>query len=638
MRRKIVFQLFFLTFFLCCIIISLIIGGQYYIINHVYLDKEKENIQKEIQAYYQAVKRNPQDKMDLHKRETTLFEKHGIMVSRLDDLGNIKNLPTGDYYLEVMSTDQYDKTEAKRILLNNLINAKKDVNALETIFSYLSEFENYAVEISFDGISSLKKLNHTVPISIWISKINESFVAPYFYGEQQKADIGNEQIKLEESEGEFPQKNADISPPLPFKVKPMYTQSAQSGIVTDMRLPNYSNPEEEQSLYNNQTFAENILMFQADYLTDRIKLSEEKWLQQELNIDGVRYVQFIRPITHNGQVTEFVFTLTSLQPLTKAADLMKDYYLYLLLISIALTTIFCIYYSRIITKPILRINQVTKKIIEFEFGEKIPVYSKNEIGVLSNNINQLSERLEGYIEKLHAANNKLMEDIEIEKKLEQVRKDFISGVSHELKTPLSVMQVSVSMLQDGIAPEKNEYYLQAIENEIAKVNVLVNEMLNLAKYESGTYQLEKEIINIKNLFTQVFQKLLFQIEEKGLKASLQLEDATVNANSNLLEQVLINLLTNAIRYTEPGHELIVTIKKQEDSVYVGIENKGAHLPEESLDKIWDQFYRIDASRDRVKGGTGLGLSIVKQILELHDAQYGAMNTNDGVLFYFYIEK
>ncbi|MEH6995897.1 histidine kinase dimerization/phospho-acceptor domain-containing protein, partial [Neobacillus drentensis] len=94
--------------------------------------------------------------------------------------------------------------------------------------------------------------------------------------------------------------------------------------------------------------------------------------------------------------------------------------------------------------------------------------------------------------------------------MEQVRKDFISGVSHELKTPLSVMQVSVSMLQDGIAPEKNEYYLQAIENEIAKVNVLVNEMLNLAKYESGTYQLEKEQINIKNLFTQIFKKLLFQ--------------------------------------------------------------------------------------------------------------------------------
>lgn len=624
MRRKIVFQLFFLTFFLCCIIISMIIGGQYYIINHVYLDKEKETIQKEIQAYYQAVKRNQLDKTELQKRESTLFEKNGIMVARLDDLGNIKNLPTGDYYLEVISTDQRDKMETKRLLLNNLINAKKNVNALETIFSYLSEYENNAVEISFDGISRLKKLDHTVPVSISISIINERFVAPY-YIEQQKEDIRNEQMELEESEMKLPQA---------LKVNPLFTLRGHSGIVTDMRLPNYRNPGDELSLYNNQTFAENILKFQADYLTDRIKFSKEKWLQLELNFDGVRYIQFIRPITHNGQVSEFVFTLTSLQPLTKAADLMKDYYFYLLLISIALTTIFCIYYSRIITKPILRINQVTKKIIEFEFGEKIPVYSKNEIGVLSNNINQLSKRLEDYIEKLHTANSKLMEDIEKEKKLEQVRKDFISGVSHELKTPLSVMLVSVSMLQDGIAPEKNKYYLQTIENVIAKVNVLVNEMLNLAKYESGTFQLEKEQINIKDLFTQVFQKLLFQIEEKGLKALLQLEDATVNANSNLVEQVLVNLLTNAIRYTEPGHELIVIIKKQKDSVYVGIENKGAHLPEESLDKIWDQFYRIDAARERVKGGTGLGLSIVKQILEMHDAQYGAENTKDGVLFIF----
>jgi two-component system, OmpR family, sensor histidine kinase VanS len=530
----------------------MIIGGQYYIINHVYLDKEKENIQKEIQAYYRAVKRNPQDETDLQKRETAMYEKHGIMVSRLDDLGNIKNMPNGDYYLEIMSKVKSGTTEVTRIQLNNLINAKKDVNALETILSYLSKVED--IEISYEGISIPKSSNHSVPIFLWVTMINEGFTAPYFYFESQKADMGNEQMKLKESEGKY-QQNPGISPPLAFKVNPMYTLRAHSGIVTDMRLPNYSNQEEEQSLYNNQTFAENILKFQADYLTDRIKFSEEKWLQQELNIDGVRYIQFIRPITRNGQVTEFAFTLTSLQPLTKAADLMKDYYLYLFLISLALTTIFCIYYSRIITKPILRINQVTKKIIEFEFGEKIPVNSKNEIGVLSNNINQLSERLEDYIEKLHAANSKLMEDIEKEMNLEQVRKDFISGVSHELKTPLSVMQVSVSMLQDGIAPEKNEYYLQAIENEIAKVNVLVNEMLNLAKYESGIYQVEKEQINIKNLFTQVFNKLLFQIEKKGLKAFLQFEDATVNANSNLLEQVLVNLLTNAIRYTEPGHGL-----------------------------------------------------------------------------------
>lgn len=109
-----------------------------------------------------------------------MFEKHGIMVSRLDDLGNIKNLPTGDYYLEVMSTDKSGTTEPKRILLNNLINARKDVNALETILTYLSEFENNAVDISDDGIRSLKKLNHSVPISIWISMINEGLLLLIF--------------------------------------------------------------------------------------------------------------------------------------------------------------------------------------------------------------------------------------------------------------------------------------------------------------------------------------------------------------------------------------------------------------------------------------------------------------------------
>lgn len=269
--------------------------------------------------------------------------------------------------------------------------------------------------------------------------------------------------------------------------------------------------------------------------------------------------------------------------------------------------------------------------MEFQFQDKLSIKSKNEIGELSSNINQLSERMEGYI-------NQLKTDLEKEKKLEQTRKDFIAGVSHELKTPLSVMQISASMLQDGIAPEMNQYYWNALEKEIEKMNVLINEMLSLAKYESGTYQIQMEQVNIGDLIQKIQKDLQVQTDEKSLQIKLNIDNVCVKGKRNLLEQVITNLFTNAIRYTDAKQTIMIDVKEEQHNVYVGFENKGAHIEEENIDKIWGQFYRIDKSRKRVSGGTGLGLSIVKNIFDLHGALHGVTNTEDGVLFYFRLEK
>ena len=161
-----------------------------------------------------------------------------------------------------------------------------------------------------------------------------------------------------------------------------------------------------------------------------------------------------------------------------------------------------------------------QKIMGFEFKDQLSIKSKNEIGELSSNINQLSERMKGYIDQLK-------EDLEKEKKLEQTRKDFIAGVSHELKTPLSVMQISASMLQDGIAPEMNQYYWDALEKEIEKMNVLIDEMLNLAKYESGTYQIQMEQVPIGSLIQQVQNDLHVQIDERSLQIITNIDEVYV---------------------------------------------------------------------------------------------------------------
>jgi len=164
-------------------------------------------------------------------------------------------------------------------------------------------------------------------------------------------------------------------------------------------------------------------------------------------------------------------------------------------------------------------------------------------------------------------------------------------------------------------------------------------MLELAKLESGTYKLELEPFSIGELIQQVYTKLLFSIEEKDLQVELAFDSTIyVQANRNRIEQVVVNLLSNAIRYTPVGEQIKVTISENEETVKVEIENNGAPIPEESLDKIWDRFYRIDASRSRHTGGTGLGLSIVKNILELHHANYGVYNKENGVVFYFHLSK
>jgi len=613
MKKKIVFQLFFLTFSLCCIIIAMIFAGQFFFFHYWYIDKEKENIQMQLEQYYKSYE-TTQDEKTLQNIEASYFKQYGIMIARLDELANIKELPTGNYYIDV--ADKSNPAQTSIIVLNNIFNAKRDIDyKFGMIIASIINKINKTLLI--DGIS--KDGGKTIfPLSMSIRGFGESFVTPNYNEifDRYKYDVANPSV---------PEFHLD-------------NRIFVERVLKEISFTDYNNSKINNTLYDNENFADRILQFQADWISEKVNLKEDGWSQSEISLNGIKYIESIKPIIKDGKIKELIYTLTSLQPLTKTTDLMKNYYVYIILFILALTVLICIYYSKIITKPLLMITDKTQKIINFEFGDKISVKSKNEIGVLSQNINQLSERLEEYIKELQNTNEKLENDLEKEKKLEIVRKEFIAGVSHELKTPLSVLQVSASMLQDGISPEKNEYYWNAIENEIEKMNTLVNEMLDLAKYGSGTYQIQLEPVNIGKLIKKIHEILQFQVEERSLKVIVNIEPAMVKGKENLLEQVITNLFTNAIRYTDPKQSIIVEVKEEQNTVYVGIENKGNHLSKDDLNKIWDQFYRGDTSRQRVNGGTGLGLSIVRNILELHEAKYGAKNTKDGVLFYFYLDK
>ncbi|MEH7669978.1 HAMP domain-containing sensor histidine kinase [Bacillus sp. JJ689] len=610
MRKKIVFQLFFLTFLLCCMIIAVIFLGQMYVTKYLYIDKEKESVHKQLHQYSKYYEKHSHDEKKMQNIEETFANQHGILIARLDKEANIKMLPSGDYYLKVVDKENPEKTS--KVVFNNIVNAKEymDPDFSIIITGFINKISTVAV---LTAASKDVGREIIIPMSMRVKGYDTSF---------------DSSIHRQISKNMFEGTKEGIHL---IKDDRRNTLYFFDGVVKEISMPNYSNPDAIETLYNNDIFAKRILNFQANWITNKVKLEDKGWTQKEIRINDIQYIETIQPIIKNGQVQEMVYTLSSLQPLTKATDIMSDYYIYIIAFVLVLSLIMSFYYSRIITKPLLKINEATKKIMEFEFQDQLSIKSKNEIGELSANINQLSVRMEGYI-------NQLKDDLEKEKQLEQTRKDFIAGVSHELKTPLSVMQVSASMLQDGIAPELNQYYWGALEKEIEKMNVIIDEMLNLAKYESGTYQIQLEQVHIGNLIHQTEKDLHGQIDEKALQIKTNIADVCVKGKANLLEQVITNLFTNAIRYTDSGQTIVLVVNEEEHDVYIGFENKGSHIKEEDIEKIWDQFYRVDKSRKRVCGGMGLGLSIVKNIFELHDAEYGVTNTEDGVLFYFRLEK
>ncbi|NBI28955.1 sensor histidine kinase [Chengkuizengella marina] len=350
---------------------------------------------------------------------------------------------------------------------------------------------------------------------------------------------------------------------------------------------------------------------------------------------GTDNLILVQPIFENNHAEKYIFTMHSLQPVNEAIDVMKDYYIYAAFVFLILIFILSMYYSRIISKPLIKINKVATKMSNLNFTEELEIKSEDEIGNLSKSINKLSSKLHETITNLQTANQKLQEDIERERRLEKMRKEFVSGISHELKTPLSIIQSYAEGIKDGVSVDKSDYYTEIIIKESNKMNELISDMLELSRLESGFYHLNIEKFSISDLVNEVQTKLQLNINEKNLKIKNDIQiDCIVYADRKKMELVILNFYSNAIRYTPDDKEIHIQVKKVKDQILFSIENQGASLPDDEIDKIWDRFYRVESSRNKETGGTGLGLSIVKNILELHHAQYGVQNTEKGVCFYF----
>ncbi|EJQ23180.1 MULTISPECIES: sensor histidine kinase [Bacillus] len=597
-NRSIVFKLFLLTSTLFTIIFLLFFLGQSLFLEKFYINKKVKTVQTAFEKFVDNYDKSDKSYEKVRKLKQEFHDKTNADMQFLDSNGIIKS--DNNYYIDVFNPNN---NKQYSIPLNNLLTPEE-----------YNKFENLGLKkdviINVDGV--VQENNIITPQKLGTNY--NQWQNEHFYSDFQSIN-GN------------PSKNR-----LASRYKST-TRIVFTGVITKLQLPSKAEVR----------LANDIETLQAvQYFADMIREGTSNSNQLSTFIlDGGENIKnsiFVKPIIENGRITEYAFAIASLQPVNEAMLVLKDYYVYALIIVFLVIILLSFYYSKIIVKPLIKINRVTKKMANFDFSEKLPVTADDEIGGLSGSINTLSVNLKDRIDRLNVANTKLQQDIERERQLEKTRKEFISGVSHELKTPLSVIRSFAEGIKDGVSKDTS-YYTDVILEETENMNRLIVEMLELAKLESGTYKLDMTTFSIGELTQQVYTKLLFSMEEKHLQVNIDADPSIlVKANRSRIEQVVVNLLSNAIRYTPEGEKIQVSIIEAEDTVKVEIENTGNPIPEESLEKIWDRFYRLDASRSRHTGGTGLGLSIVKNILDLHHAEYGVYNTTNSVVFYFNLQK
>ena len=303
------------------------------------------------------------------------------------------------------------------------------------------------------------------------------------------------------------------------------------------------------------------------------------------------------------------------------------------------------YISKKFTAPIVELNEITNKMAKLDFTKKYRIAdTDDEINELGKNINTMSDKLERTIKQLRENNSELEKDIEEKSKIDEMRKQFISDVSHELKTPIALIQGYAEGLIENVNndDESRKFYAEVILDESNKMDTLVKQLLELMKLEYGKREFNNANFDIVELINEVIRKCRVMIEEKNIKIKFEeKKPVIVFADEFYIEQVITNYFTNAIKHAmevNKRKEIEIGIEEKEEKIKVSVFNTGENIAEEYIKKIWGRFFKEDTSRNRADGGTGIGLALVKAIMTNYENDYGVINKENGVEFYFELNK
>ena len=336
-----------------------------------------------------------------------------------------------------------------------------------------------------------------------------------------------------------------------------------------------------------------------------------------------------------------IFLIRSpIESIRESASLSNQFLVIIGCFMILICTVLIWYFSKRLTDPILELAALSERMADLDFEARYTSGGKNEIGNLGANFNRMSAKLESTISELKSANNSLMKDIEQKEKLEQMRNDFLGNVSHELKTPIALIQGYAEGLKEGISddPESREFYCDVIMDEAFKMNQMVKNLLALNQLEFGDEEIEFERFDLTAVVRGILQSMEILAQQDDIRVIFrQQEPVYVWADEFKVEQVVRNYVSNAFHHAGLERVIEVKIKIQDEKARITVFNTGTPIPEEDVAHIWDKFYKVDKAHTREYGGNGIGLSIVKAIMESFHQKYGVNNYDNGVEFWFELD-
>ncbi len=338
--------------------------------------------------------------------------------------------------------------------------------------------------------------------------------------------------------------------------------------------------------------------------------------------------------TDNGN---YYIVRCPLSSMDTAADISLRFFIYVGILITLISGILIYFLSKRIVQPVRELASISQRMSNLDFDARYTSGGEDEIGILGENFNEMSGKLESAITELRTANARLQKELDEKVQIDEMRKVFLSDVSHELKTPIALIQGYAEGLSDLVFddPESMQYYCDVIVDESNKMNQLVKKLLNLSQLEFGKDQLSPERFDLCELIRGKLNSAEILIQKNEADVSFDAEGPIwVCADEFKIEEVVTNYLTNAMNHLDGDRQIRISCRKEGNQVITRVFNTGKPIPEAELEKVWIKFYKVDKARTRSYGGSGIGLSIVKAIMDAHKGQCYVRNEENGVAFYF----
>ena len=358
---------------------------------------------------------------------------------------------------------------------------------------------------------------------------------------------------------------------------------------------------------------------------------------------GLNFILFTANLDNGNKL----YIRMPITPIKESVNISNQFIAVIGVVTIILGGIVVVVVTDRFTKPIEQLNEIANSMANLDFSKKYRLKDdEDEINELGRSINTLSDKLESTIDKLRKTNLELERDIEKKSKIDEMRRRFVSDVSHELKTPIASIQGYAEGLKENVTEdeESRQFYTDVILDEANKMDKLVKRLLELLKLEYEDRKFNNNYFDIVDLINGVIKNSKVVLEEENIEVDFKnIEPVNVFADDFYIEQVVTNYFTNAIKNIKEKNgskkiKILIKNAKDVNKYRITVFNTGDNISEENLERIWTRFYKVDSSRNREKGGTGIGLSLVKAIMNKYNNAYGVINKKDGVEFYFEVNK